>query len=220
MARTKLKVGAGDVVREIEVELHESDAAPWGVAAKLSVVGTDVPRVDGLAKASGTARYTADVVRPNMAFARILRCPHAHANVKSVDLDAAKGMPGVLAVRRVGPARATFAGTPVAAVCAVSETALDDAIAAIRVEYEVLPHVVDATAARDPGSPRVDPSRENAVKSGPRGGRGPAPSGDAPKALAEAEAKVTAEYRTSVQTHVALEPHGSVAEFDAEGTLT
>ena len=215
MAKTKVKVGAGDASKEIEVEVEDGDARPWGLDAKLSVVGTEVPRVDGRAKADGSAKYTHDVRRPGMAFAAALRCQHAHAKVTSVDLSAAKALPGVLAVERVGPERVTFPGTTVAVVCAETETALDDALRAIRVEYEVLPHVVDATEARREDAPRVNPQSPNLHENRPR-----PPTGDPTKALSEAEAQVTAEYATSVQDHVALEPHGSVAEYDADGGLT
>jgi xanthine dehydrogenase YagR molybdenum-binding subunit len=218
MAKRTLKVGAGEVTKEIEVDVHEKDAEPWGFDAALRVVGTPVPRVDGRAKADGSAKYTYDVNRPNLAYARALRCPHAHAKVVTLDLSAAHAMPGVLAAVPLGRERVTYPGAPVAAVCAVSEAVLDDAIAAIRVKYEVLPHVVDSTEAMSPDAPRVDPSRENRQTEGGR--RGGARRGDPDAALASAEAKVTAEYRTSVQTHVALEPHGSVAEFDADGGLT
>jgi xanthine dehydrogenase YagR molybdenum-binding subunit len=219
VAESKVRIGAGDSVREVTIRHDDQDAPPWGIDAKLAVVGTDVPRVDGLAKASGGARYTSDMNRPGMAYARVVRSPHAHARVKSVDLAAAKAVPGVLAAKRIGPERVTFAGAQVAAVCAESETALDDAIAAVRVEYEVLPHVVDSTAAAVEGSPRVDPAQENRAPSG-SGRRGGGQRGDPDTALAAAEAKVTAEYRTSVQDHVPLEPHGSVAEFAPDGSLT
>src|SRR5262245_41873401 len=115
MAEEKVRVGAADVVREITVKREDGDARPWGLGDKLAGVGTEVPRVDGREKAAGTARYTADVNRPGMAFARILRCPHAHANVKRVDVEAAKSLPGVLAARDARellhlPPRVTFAG--------------------------------------------------------------------------------------------------------------
>jgi xanthine dehydrogenase YagR molybdenum-binding subunit len=215
----KVVVGAGDVSKEIEVEVHEQDAEPWGLDARLRVVGTAVTRVDGLPKADGSAKYTYDVNRPGMAFARALRCPHAHAKVVTLDLSRAQAMKGVLAAVPLGRERVTFPGAPVAAVCAESEAVLDDALASIRTKYEVLPHVVDATEAAAEDAPRVDPSRRNRQVDG-GGRRGGANRGDPDAALAEADAKVTAEYRTSVQTHVALEPHGTVAEFGPDGGLT
>ena len=214
---TKLRIGTTEASREVTITHDAADAPPWGVDAKLASVGRETPRVDGLAKASGAARYSTDVHRPNLAFARALRSPYAHAKVKSIDLEDAKKLPGVLQVTSLLGERdsLTFAGAPLAAVCADTEAHLDDAMAAIRVEYEPLPHVVDATDGIDPASPRVDPSRPNADPTGRTNQRGDAEAG-----MASAAVKVTAEYRTSVQTHVALEPHGSIAEFDAEGNLT
>ena len=218
MGKKTFKVGvAGGESRDLTVDADDRDAEPWGLDAKLAVVGKDTLRVDGLAKATGAAKFTYDVNRPNMAFAKALRCPYGHARVKAIDATAAQALPGVLAVTvRAGPGtRLTYAGSIVAAVCAESETRLDDALASIRVEYEVLPCVVDATEALAADAPRVDENQGNRAEAPPR-----RPQGDPEKALAEAEVKVTAEYRTNVQTHVALEPHGSVAEIDAEGNLT
>jgi xanthine dehydrogenase YagR molybdenum-binding subunit len=219
VARRTIRIGHPSAPREVTVDVHDQDAEPWGLDGRPNVVGTAVPRVDGLPKANGTAKYAYDVARPRMAFARALRCPHAHARVKSVDVSAAERIPGVLAAARLGGPRVTYAGQVVAGVCAEKETVLDDALAAIRVEYEVLPHVVDATEALDPASPRVDESRENRVPE-QGGGRGGGARGDPDRAIAQAPVKVTAEYRTHVQNHVPLEPHVSVAEFDAEGNLT
>ena len=56
MPEVKIIVGAGDVRKEITAKVEEGDAAPWGMDAKLAVVGTEVPRVDGLAKANGGAK--------------------------------------------------------------------------------------------------------------------------------------------------------------------
>ncbi|HVG93095.1 MAG TPA: xanthine dehydrogenase family protein molybdopterin-binding subunit [Planctomycetota bacterium] len=214
MAERKIRVGAGEVSREITVQQDDQDAKAWGLDAKLSVVGTEVPRVDGHVKASGSAKYPSDIQRPRMAFAKAVRSPHAHAVVKNVDVDRAKGMPGVLEARVLGRGRVTFPGAPVAVVCAETPAQLDDALAAVVVEYEIQPHVVETADALADDSPRVDPKRVN------RGDAQGRPAGDPDAALAAAAVKIDATYVTHVQTHVALEPHGSVAEFDAEGRLT
>lgn len=210
--------GGGDVVREVTIKREDDDPVTWGLDAKLAVVGSDTPRVDGLVKATGAARFTADVRRPGLAFARIVRCPYGHATVKAVRLERAKGMPGVLAVLDLQRGRATFAGAPLAAVCAETEAQLDDALGAVEVDLEPLRCVVDATEAQREDAPRVDPKRPNADDAG--GKRGAGPSEAVTKALADAEVKVSAVYRTQIQTHSALEPHGSVAEFGADGSLT
>src|SRR5262245_24242795 len=126
MADEKVRVGAADVSRVIVVKREDADAPSWGLGEKLAVVGTEVLRVDGYEKASGGARYPADVNRPGMAFARLVRCPHAHANVNRVDVEVAKTLPGVVAATDLGRKRVTFAGAPVAALCAETPSALDD----------------------------------------------------------------------------------------------
>ncbi|MDE0214540.1 MAG: xanthine dehydrogenase family protein molybdopterin-binding subunit, partial [Deltaproteobacteria bacterium] len=64
----------------------------------MSAVGSDVPRVDGNAKVSGSAQYTADIELPGMLYAKALRSPHPHARLVSVDVSKAAALPGVIAV--------------------------------------------------------------------------------------------------------------------------
>jgi xanthine dehydrogenase YagR molybdenum-binding subunit len=212
-----LKTGYPGAERDIVVKVHDLDAAPWGLDAKLRVVGTDVPRLDGLVKATGAARYAFDVRRPRMAYAKELRCFRAHAKVASIDVSAAEKTPGVLAVevlKRPGD-RVTFSGESVAAVCAETEDALDDALAAIAVKYDELPHAVTTADAMQDGAARVDPKSPNVFEDKPQ------TRGDVEKALAEPDLVVVeAEFRTQVQTHSALEPHGCVVEPNADGTFT
>ena len=73
----------------------EGKMPPWG---KTNIVGKPLPRVDAFERVSGKAEYTYDVILPNMVYAAILRCPHAHAMVKKVDTSAAEKMPGVVGV--------------------------------------------------------------------------------------------------------------------------
>ena len=206
---------AGGPVKDTELQIHELDAVPWGAGATTRVVGTDVPRLEALEKATGRAVYTADVRRPNMAWCALVRSPHAHATVRSVDLTGARATDGCLDVdvlRKPG-ARVTFAGQGVVAVCADSREALDDALVAVRIEYDVLPTAVTTEDARAPGAPKVDPRRENVAV----GRRGRQQRGDADGAMAAAAQRVSGTFRTAVQTHSALEPHGCVVEPDGDG---
>ncbi|PYN14439.1 MAG: aldehyde oxidase, partial [Candidatus Rokuibacteriota bacterium] len=66
-------------------------------ARPLRVVGRPVPRVDGLEKVTGRARYVTDLVIPGMAHARVMRSPYAHARVRRVDVTRARALTGVLA---------------------------------------------------------------------------------------------------------------------------
>ncbi len=210
---------AGGPTREITVDVHDLDVDPWGADAELRVVGTDVPRLEASQKTTGAARYTYDVNRPNMALCRLLRSPHAHATVRSVDTSRAERLRGVLGVNVLVPAggRITFAGKGVVAVCAENEETLDDALHAIDVSYDVTGGPVTTDDGRAPGAERVDPKRDN-VNAGGRRGR--QERGDPQAAMAAAATKVSATFRTQVQTHSALETHGCVVEHHDDGTYT
>ncbi|HLQ50888.1 MAG TPA: xanthine dehydrogenase family protein molybdopterin-binding subunit [Terriglobales bacterium] len=119
----------------------------WPEAGKRTFIGKRISRVDGPLKSSGRAKYTYDIVRPGMLYGKVLRSPYAHARVVSIDTSAAEKMPGVKAVHVVqGAGKEVFwAGDDVVAVAAVDERTAEDAVRAIKVEYERLPHlVVDA----------------------------------------------------------------------------
>src|SRR5512140_3708594 len=76
----------------------EGELPPWG---EVQVVGKRLPRVDAFERVSGKAVYPRDLSLPNMLQAAILRSPHAHAKVKTIDVEPARKMPGVVAV--IGP---------------------------------------------------------------------------------------------------------------------
>ncbi len=113
--------------------------AEW--PASPNVIGKRIPRLDGLLKASGKAKYPSDVRPEGTLFGVMLYSPYAHARVKSIDLTPAEKMPGVKAVIAIVKAGATlrYHGDDVAAVAAETEEQARDAIRAIKVEYEVLP---------------------------------------------------------------------------------
>jgi CO/xanthine dehydrogenase Mo-binding subunit len=138
-------------------------------------------RPDGVDKVTGRARFGADVHLPNMLVGKVLRSPHAHARIRSIDASAALALPGVKTVitrddfndlsSEFVPAgemlvnyrdvvrnvmareKALFEGHPVAAVAAVSEKVAREALALIDVDYEVLPHVLDVVDAMAPDAP-------------------------------------------------------------------
>src|SRR5262245_48137063 len=144
-------------------------------------VGTRPIRPDGVPKVTGTALYGADVAWPGMLVGRVLRSPHAHARIRSINIEKAKALPGVKAVvtsadfpeqpfAYVGPERVAqnfwhmtrnimarekvlYEGHAVAAVAAVSRSIADQALALIEVDYEVLPHVIDVDEAMAPDAP-------------------------------------------------------------------
>jgi CO/xanthine dehydrogenase Mo-binding subunit len=132
-------------------------------------------------KVTGTAMYGSDMAMPGMLVGRILRSPHAHARIRSIDVSKAEKLPGVKAVvtskdfpkakdEYFGPERAAqnywhmsqnvmardkvlYEGHALAAVAASSKAIADEALALIEVDYEILPHVIDVDAAMKPDAP-------------------------------------------------------------------
>ncbi|MGZ0186694.1 MAG: xanthine dehydrogenase family protein molybdopterin-binding subunit [Alphaproteobacteria bacterium] len=143
-------------------------------------IGQNTVRPDGVEKVTGMARYGADGQMPGMVWGKVLRSPHGHAIIRSIDTSKAEALNGVLAVmtgadmpllpidvpRPMGPAdlrwvcrntivheRAMYVGHAVAAVAATSQTIADAALALIEVDYEVLPHVIEIEDAIKPDAP-------------------------------------------------------------------
>ena len=116
----------------------------WPDAQHRTLIGTRQTRLDGPVKVSGRAKYTYDQNPKGLLAGAILRSPHAHAKVTSVDTSAAEAMPGVKAVQVLqGPGKEIrWAGDEIAAVAAINEGIAEDALRAIKVQYEILPHFV------------------------------------------------------------------------------
>jgi CO/xanthine dehydrogenase Mo-binding subunit len=140
------------------------------MSTNFSTVGRSVPPIYGVEKATGALRFPADINLPGMLWMKILRSPHAHAKIITVDATAAEKMPGVAAVithkdvPRVlfGPYQneiypldeeVRFVGDTVAAVAAKDWNVAEEAVRAIRVTYEVLSAVHDPESAVEPGAP-------------------------------------------------------------------
>jgi xanthine dehydrogenase YagR molybdenum-binding subunit len=173
-------------------ELPDDAPAPWGESAALREVGKRTPRLDGIDKVTGRARYTADVQRPGMLHGRILRSPHPHARIRRIDTaaaEAAEGVKAVVVVRHLlgvaqeagedkgkGPdaplPTVRYAGQPIAAVAAATPEQAAAALSRIQVDYEVLPHVVDPIAAMDPKAPPVFAGKVSMSGSAGGGGAG------------------------------------------------
>ena len=129
--------------------------ASWPENPRL--IDTRIPRLDGLAKASGKAKYPSDVRPEGTLFGVMLYSPYAHAKVKSIDISAAEKMPGVKAVIAIAKAGTTlrYHGDDIAAVAAETEEQARDAVRAIKVDYEVLPHVATEAQSMADGAPEV-----------------------------------------------------------------
>lgn len=179
----------------------------WPDADKRTLIGKRISRTDGPFKASGRAKYNSDLNRPGMLHGKLLCSPHAHAKVVSIDTSAAEAMPGVKAVYIIpDPDREIkWAGEEIVAVAAVDEPTAHDAIRAIKVVYEVLPHSVVDTDPKAVGG-LARPAQAQKV-------------GDPEKGFAEAEVTAEGLYGMPVITHCCLEPHGSVIEWEDDKNL-
>ena len=189
---------------------------PLNWPATPSVLGTRVKRMDGPEKVTGRAKYTFDISRPRMLYGRIVRSPYPHARVVSVDLTAASRMPGVKTtlVWR-DPANTQnnlvmFQGDEVAAVAADTEEHAIDAARAIKVEYQVLPHVTLVDRALAGTAPAV-------FTGGNVRAAQPQSTGDLTKGFGAAAHTIEETYETQVITHTCMETHGTVCEGKARG---
>ncbi len=191
--------------------------ASWGEASESRLIGKRIPRLSGKDKVTGKAKYTFDINRPGMLYGRILRSEVAHANVVDLDLSEAEAMPGVKAVLplvEVGR-KIRYQGQEIAAVAAETDDIARDAIRRIRVDLEELPSVVTEADAMAENAPQI---REDWV------GNQSAPNvreeGDINAGFEQAAVEVEATYHAPVQTHVCLETHGHVAEWEDDENLT
>jgi xanthine dehydrogenase YagR molybdenum-binding subunit len=198
-------------VPEVQAPAAAGDAGRFAWPKQPTLLSHKVARVDGPAKVQGAAKYSYDISRPGMLYGRILRSPHAHARVKSIDLSAAQRLPGVRAVlAHVEPGtRVMYQGDEVAAVAAVTEEIAGDAIRAIKVDYEVLPHLATVEQAMADTAPPIfegGNTRSGAAEE----------EGDLEAGFKAAAHIVEATYSTQVQTHVCLETHGCVCEWNGD----
>ncbi len=203
------------VEQMVEIEVDDDGGPGWGPNDKHKLLNQRITRVDGPLKAAGVARYTYDQRLPGMLYARILRCPHAHARVTKIDTDAAAKIPGVKAIIPAPLSELRFAGAPVAAVAATTPEIAGDALRAIKVTYEVLPHVVHAHAAIRPDAPKVVAEENNLQDKGKNGDPQKAEA-----AFANADAVVEGEYVTARIHHACLETHGMVVDYRGGDTAT
>jgi xanthine dehydrogenase YagR molybdenum-binding subunit len=174
----------------------------WPEPGERHLIGKRILRVDGPAKSSGGARYAYDINRPGMLFGKILRSPYAHAKITSLDTSEAQKMPGVKAVRVIqGPgSEIKWAGDEIVVLAAASEEIAEDAVRKIKIQYEVLPHLVNEEDFSQVGDRTLKVTEEKTP--------------NAENAFSDPEA-VTSEgyYGIPVITHCCLETHGQVAEW-------
>ena len=204
--------------------------------AQLHVVGQRAVRVDAPDKVTGRARYTVDIVRVGMLHAAILRSRVARGRA-TLDLGPARAVAGVVEVIATGDLERrirlsggalfdttlSYAGQPLAAVCAESLDAARRGVEAIVVQYETEPHIGTFAAAVADGAPVVRrssraPSTADTTRSPNLARTSPdvIERGDIARGLAESAVVVRRTYRTPVALHTALEPHAAVAEWEGD----
>ena len=164
-----------------------------------NVVGSRPIRHDGADKVTGRARYGADISLPGMLYGKILRSPHAHARIKSIDTSRAEALPGVKAVvtsdemaqpsgnivdlaegslanarfmsnNILAKDKVLYKGHAVAGVAATNSHVAEQALALIDVEYEVLPPILDVMDAVKDGAPLVHERLANQYNASSRAG--------------------------------------------------
>jgi xanthine dehydrogenase YagR molybdenum-binding subunit len=176
----------------------------WPPMASRKTMGKPFKRLDGPMKSSGRARYSSDHNPKGLLFAAYNTSPHAHARVKSVDTSEAEKTKGVTAVHVSAPAgtEIQWEGTEIAAVAATTEEVARDAATKIKVDYEVLPHLVKEDDLSQAGA--------HAKAAGER------MQGDPDKGFQEAEAVSEGTYGIPVATHCCLETHGDVVQWQGD----
>jgi len=225
-----------------------------GNKSDLRVVGTRPVRPDGVDKVTGRAVYGADAVLAGQIVGKVLRSPHAHARIVSIDTSKAMAIKGVRAVITAadlpnipseeafvgeGPmnfrdlslncmarTKVLYEGHAVAAVAAMTDALADQALAAIDVKYEVLPHVIDVEEAMAPGAPILHDDLFTA-------GITPKPTtasnvakkvrftiGDVEAGFKAADVIIEQRYTTAPVHQAYIEPHACVAAWSADGQCT
>jgi len=169
----------------------------WPPAEQRKLIGKRISRIDGPLKTTGTAKYSYDINRPGMLWAKLVTSPYAKADIGDIDTAAAEALPGVKAVwKETETKSAQYVGQIVAAVAAETEEIATEAARLVKVNYTQQEHqVVDS----DPALSKVLPSNKN--------------TGNIDQAFADADS-ITSNgiYGLPVITHCCLEPHGSVCE--------
>jgi len=196
--------------------------------ARTGTVGGYVPMVDGPEKVSGRAKYTADLIAPQMLAGRIYRSPHAHAEITGVDISQAAKLPGVVAIvtgadcanpfgvlpiaRSEHPLardKVRYKGEPVAAVAAIDAATAEKAIRLIRMHVRELPAYFTAAAAL-----AADAIPIHAKKPGNLEREVLFELGSVAEGFAKAQLVHEATYNCAEVCQNQMEMHAAVAEYD------
>ncbi|MEE2752040.1 MAG: molybdopterin-dependent oxidoreductase [Myxococcota bacterium] len=230
-----------EAVRKAADGMERQVPTVYGEAADgFLVLGARGRKADSIAKATGEAIYTDDIQLPRMVHGKILRSPHAHARILSIDTSRAEALEGVVAVmtgselttpycvipwtpdeHALEPEKVRYIGDGVAAVAAVDEDTANRALGLIEVEYEVLPAAVEPRDALGENAPLIHEvdwkGRErtnNVCKTVSL------EFGEVDEGLESAAAVVDETWFYEGSTHAPIEPHCAVASWSPDGQLT
>ena len=204
------------------------------------VIGTRVPRPDGIDKVTGRAQYGADLIVPGMLTGAILRSPHPHAVINAIDTSAAAALPGVKAVvtsadftpiddegirdvadNCLARGKVLYHGHAVAAVAAKDAETARAALKLIRVDYTPLPHVTDVDAAMKPGAPVVQEGRKQENVTGDLSDNVTMycdfGHGDLEAGFAKADHVIERSFKTAATHQGYIEPHACLASMTSDG---
>ncbi|MCK5082090.1 MAG: hypothetical protein KAR31_04205, partial [Candidatus Omnitrophica bacterium] len=195
----------------------------------LDPVGKSMPRIDGKGIVTGQTKYAVDLNFANMLIGKMIRSPHPHAKIISIDTSKAEALAGVRAVitakdtdeikfgsnefyfphtidqMALESEKVRYVGDEIGAVAAVDEETALEALKLIDVKYEVLPHVVDVQEAMKPGAPQIHESLNNIAVIFPVN------FGNSDRALKEADYVREDLFYAPAAHQAAMEPHVCVA---------
>ena len=202
------------------------------MADDLSIIGKSLTKPDAFAKVSGQTKFADDLAPPRMVYGRILRSPHPHARILSVDTSRARALPGVLAVitgddlpvkfgilpvsqdeEALAREKVRYVGDPIAAVAATDEWIADEALELIEVQVKTLPafmSIPDAIAGgNEPIHGQSNVHKAVALE-----------FGDTEGAIQTAAYSREDLVFFEGNTHLPMEQHAAVAQYGADGKLT
>jgi CO/xanthine dehydrogenase Mo-binding subunit/aerobic-type carbon monoxide dehydrogenase small subunit (CoxS/CutS family) len=225
---------AVELARDVQNGSQPASALFEDEAGQGDFIGKNVRRIDTPSKVSGRLKYAGDMTMPGMLHVQVLRSPHAHARIVSIDTSAAEAMEGVEGVITsadvpgedgfgvfvndqpiMARGKIRYVGEAVAAVAAEDPLIARRALSAIEVVYEGLPAVFDPDEALRPGAPVLhDYAPDNVTK------HIPIRVGDTDKGFAESDLVVEETYTTQAIEHAYLEPEAGLAYVDHDDVVT
>jgi CO/xanthine dehydrogenase Mo-binding subunit len=222
-------------------------------SGKYKWIGSRPDRPDGADKVTGRARFAADFNLPGQLIGRVLRSPHAHARIKSIDTTKAEALPGVKAVvtakdfpeqadltvpagemqvnlrdvtrNIMAREKVLYEGHAVAAVAATTDAIAKQALSLIKVDYQILPHVIDVGEAMRPDAPvlhdhlMTDGAKPPATKASNIAKRIEFAKGDIAAGFAKAEIVIERDYTTQAVHQGYIEPHAALASASEDGQV-